>query len=57
LDKYYPGAKGYEVAGFFWWQGDKDFRNPARAANYEKNLVQLIAALRKDFNAPNSRGT
>lgn len=22
LDKYYPGATGYEVAGFFFWQGD-----------------------------------
>ena len=22
LDKYYPGAKKYEVAGFFFWQGD-----------------------------------
>jgi hypothetical protein len=21
---FYPGASGYEVAGFFWWQGSKD---------------------------------
>ena len=27
-------------------------RNPAHAAEYEKNLVRLIKALRKDFNAP-----
>lgn len=54
LDKYYPGAKGYQVAGFFWWQGDKDMRNPAHADMYEKNLVQLIKSLRKDFNAPNA---
>jgi len=52
LDNYYPGAKSYEVAGFLWWQGDKDMRNPAHAAMYEKNLVQLVKALRKDFNAP-----
>ncbi len=52
LDKYYPGAKGYEVAGFLWWQGDKDMRNPAHVAMYEKNLVQLLKSLRKDFNAP-----
>ena len=52
LDKYYPGAKSYEVAGFLWWQGDKDMRNPAHAAMYEKNLVNLIKSLRKDFNAP-----
>jgi hypothetical protein len=24
LSDYYPGAEKYEVAGFFWWQGDKD---------------------------------
>ncbi|HIM29385.1 MAG TPA: sialate O-acetylesterase, partial [Planctomycetes bacterium] len=23
LDKYYPGATEYEIAGFFWWQGDR----------------------------------
>ena len=55
LDKYYPGAKGYEVAGFFWWQGDKDRYNEAHAAYYEKNLVQLIEQLRKDFDAPDAK--
>jgi hypothetical protein len=55
LDNYYPGAKQHEVAGFFWWQGDKDMRNPAHYEQYEKNLIQLIKALRKDFNAPNAR--
>jgi hypothetical protein len=55
LDTYYPGATKYEVAGFFWWQGDKDMRVPAHYEMYEKNLIQLIKALRKDFNAPNAR--
>jgi hypothetical protein len=55
LDTYYPGAKEYEVAGFFWWQGDKDMRNPAHFERYEKNLTQLIKALRKDFNAPDAK--
>jgi hypothetical protein len=55
LDTYYPGAKEYEVAGFFWWQGDKDMRNPAHFERYEKNLIQLIRALRKDFNAPEAK--
>ncbi len=55
LDKYYPGAKKYEVAGFFWWQGDKDMRVPAHFERYEKNLIQLIKALRKDFDAPDAR--
>ena len=52
IGKYYPGATKYEVAGFFFWQGDKDRYNKAHAAAYEKNLVQFIKALRKDFNAP-----
>jgi len=55
LDTYYPGATKYEVAGFFWWQGDKDMRVPAHYEMYEKNLIQLIKALRKDFDAPNAR--
>ncbi len=52
LDKYYPGAKRYEVAGFFWWQGDKDRYNDAHASKYEENLVRLIKQLREDFDAP-----
>ncbi|GEM_PF-358017 len=52
LDKYYPGAKGYEVAGFFWWQGDKDRYNAAHASKYEENLARLINQLRTDFAAP-----
>jgi len=52
LDKYYPGAKKFEVAGFFFWQGDKDRYNAAHAGRYEQNLVHFIKTLRKDFNAP-----
>jgi len=55
LDKYYPGAKKYEIAGFFWWQGDRDSRSAALSSRYEKNLVHLIKTLRKDFNAPNAK--
>lgn len=55
IQKYYPGAKSYEVKGFFWWQGDKDFRNAGHAARYETNLVTLFNALRKDFNAPDAK--
>jgi hypothetical protein len=55
LGTYYPGATKYEVAGFFWWQGDKDMRVPAHYEQYEKNLIQLIKALRKDFDAPNAK--
>ncbi len=55
LGKYYPGAKRYTVAGFFWWQGDKDRYDAKNASRYEQNLVQLIKSLRKDFAAPNAK--
>jgi len=52
LEKHYPGAQGYEVAGFFFWQGERDAGNAGHASHYEKNLVAFIKALRKEFNAP-----
>ncbi|OUT58660.1 MAG: sialate O-acetylesterase [Rhodopirellula sp. TMED11] len=55
LDEFYPGAAGYEIAGFLWWQGDKDRYNEGHAAMYEKNLNHLIAALRRDFDAPEAK--
>lgn len=54
LDKYYPGAKEYEVRGFLWWQGCKDKGNPAHAERYGIHLAYLLRALRKDFDAPNA---
>ena len=49
-----PGYKGqgYEIAGFFWWQGHKDSFSPELIAEYEKNLVNLINDIRKEFKAP-----
>ena len=55
LNTYYPDAKSCEVAGFLWWQGDKDRYSAAHASQYEKNLVALIHSLRKDFNAPKAK--
>jgi len=55
LDKYYPGATKYEVAGFFLWQGEKDCGNAVHASRYEQNLVRFIKQLRKDFNAPDAK--
>ncbi len=52
LEKHYPGSKSYEVAGFFFWQGERDGGNAGHAAHYEKNLVAFINALRKEFKAP-----
>ena len=55
LGTYYPEATKYEVAGIFWWQGEKDAGNQAHAGRYEQNLVNLIKALRKEFDAPNAK--
>ncbi len=55
LDKHYPEAKSYEVAGFFFWQGEKDVGNAAHASKYEENLVHFIKQLRQDFNAPRAK--
>lgn len=55
LDKYYPGATEYEVAGFFWWQGDRDRRSAALSSRYERNLVHLIKQLRDEFAAPDAK--
>lgn len=55
LDKHYPGATKYEVAGFFFWQGERDAGNPGHAARYEKNLVHFIKTVRKEFNTPKAK--
>ena len=55
LEKYHPGATKYEIAGFFFWQGEKDVGNPGHAARYELNLVNFIKQLRKEFNAPQAK--
>ncbi len=55
IGTYYPGATSFEVAGFFFWQGEKDSGNAAHASQYEQNLVAFIKRLREDFNAPQSK--
>jgi hypothetical protein len=55
LDTHYPGAKKYEVAGFFWWQGEKDAGDEGLAAHYEENLINLIKALRQEFAASEAK--
>lgn len=63
FDKKYPQWKGrgYEIAGFGWWQGHKDGGEQGQGAagphavRYEHNLVHLIKTLRKEFNAPDAR--
>lgn len=48
-------GRGYEIAGFAWWQGDKDRYNLAHAEKYEENLVHLIKTLRREFKAPKAK--
>jgi hypothetical protein len=55
LDKYYPEATSFEVAGFFFWQGEKDVGNPGHASRYELNLVRFIKQLRTEFHAANAK--
>ncbi len=55
IGTYYPGATKCEVAGFFFWQGEKDCGNAAHASKYEENLVHFIKQLRQDFGTPNAK--
>ena len=57
LSTFYPGQKCYEVAGFFWWQGDKDSRDMGLASHYEENLVALIKSLRVQYDSPKAKVT
>jgi len=49
-----PGYKGqgFEMAGFFWWQGHKD-KGMAKD-KYLRLLAELIHDLRADFKAPDA---
>ena len=47
----YQKETGYEIAGFFWNQGEHD-GTPEFSAEYEKNLANLIQDFRKEFKAP-----
>ncbi len=51
LKDYVPNYQdqGYEMAGFFWWQGHKD--KGMKKADYQELLGELIHDLRKDFGA------
>ena len=59
FDKAFPHweGRGYEIAGFGWWQGHKDGGEQGSgsaglaASRYEQNLVRLIGAVREEFDA------
>jgi len=46
-------GRGYELAGFVWYQGWNDGVDPKNAVpEYEQNLVNLIQDIRKDLGVP-----
>ena len=52
FDQLFPHWKnrGFEIAGFVWWQGHKDGGEPY-AGRYEQNLKTFIKTVRSEFNA------
>lgn len=42
-------GRDFEIAGFVWWQGEKDGGDMGWATQYEPNLVRLIASLRNYY--------
>jgi len=56
FDESFPhwAGRGFEIAGFVWFQGHKDAGSEVHASRYEQNLVNLIKSLRHDFDAPNA---
>lgn len=53
LADYVPGYsnQGFEVAGFFFWQGHRDTGRYGHAENYGKHLDQYIKSMRNDYSA------
>jgi len=49
----YDESKGYEIAGFVWFQGFNDQFKDETRDEYEQNMVNLIKDLRKEFKVPN----
>ncbi|MDR3402511.1 MAG: sialate O-acetylesterase [Chthoniobacter sp.] len=55
METEFPAAhgRGYELAGFVWYQGWNDGASgPAAVGQYEQNLVNLIQDVRAEFKAP-----
>lgn len=55
LPTYVPGYNikdGYELSGFFWFQGWNDLINPSMVNEYGNNLRNFIRDVRRDLDAP-----
>jgi len=55
MEKNFPDLAGreYEVAGFVWMQGWNDMCDTKAILEYDKNLINLVNDLRKEFKLPN----
>ncbi|GEM_PF-287014 len=55
IENLFPGRKNheYDIAGFVWMQGWNDMCTPQAIPEYDKNLVNLVKDLRKEFKLPN----
>lgn len=53
IPQQYPAYRGYELAGFVWYQGWNDGIDPKNAVPaYETNLVNLIHDVRRELQSP-----
>lgn len=54
LKRYVPGHadRGYELAGFVWFQGWNDMIDATATAEYAANMAHFIDDVRKDLKAP-----
>jgi len=43
-------GRNFEIAGFVWWQGDRDRYTMGHATRYQQNLVNLINSLRTYYS-------
>jgi hypothetical protein len=48
----YDGERGYELAGFVWFQGWNDMCNRHHIAQYTENMIHFISDVRKELDAP-----
>ncbi|MDP6543186.1 MAG: sialate O-acetylesterase [Phycisphaerae bacterium] len=48
----YDAKKGYELAGFIWFQGWNDMCNRHHIAQYTGNMIHFITDVRKELDAP-----
>lgn len=52
IKDYVPGAEGYELSGFVWFQGWNDMLNYPMVYEYANNLVNFIRDVRLDLGVP-----